>query len=83
MNKVINKLARIVEKRDLSYIQFTNQLIDPNNLTQMTLEEFKLMMNNVKAPDFQFEDSEVAEIFKEITKSNRSTGIKISIHKLS
>lgn len=29
MNKGINKLARVVEKRDLSYIQFTNQLIDP------------------------------------------------------
>ena len=49
----------------------------------MTLEEFKLMMNNCKAPDFQFEEDEIIGIFKEVTKATRTTGVKISVHKLS
>jgi hypothetical protein len=47
------------------------------------MEEFKLMMNNCRAPDFQFEEDEVIGIFKDVTKATRTTGIKISVHKLS
>ena len=79
MNKAIIKLAKVAESRDLNESQFMS-LIDSNNITMMTLEQFKQNMAQCKAPDFVFDDTEITSLFKSVTKAeDRVIGVKLNL----
>lgn len=72
------RMAKNCEARDLSKKKLM-ALIDPNNKTTMTLEEFKSAINTAKtsAPDFSFSDAEINSIFKALSSSQSYT-VKVS-----
>ena len=83
MNKAVIKLAKVADSRDLSQSQFMS-LLDPNNTTMMTIEQFQQSMAQCKAPDFNFDDAEVASLFKNVTKAeNRVVGVKLNTQHLA
>lgn len=83
MDKAAVKLAKVAESRDLSRSQFLS-LIDPNNTVMMTLEQFKHSMAQCKAPDFNFGDAEITDLFRNVTKAeNRVVGVKLSTQELA
>lgn len=83
MNKAVIKLAKVAESRDLGQSQFLS-LVDPNNTTAMTIEQFQQSMAQCKAPDFNFDDAEVTSLFKNVTKAeNRVVGVKLNTQQLA
>lgn len=83
MDKAVVKLAKVAERRDLSEAQFLS-LLDPNNTTTMTLEQFTSSMARCKAPDFVFDDAEVTGLFRSVTGAeDRTVGLKLSVPELA
>jgi len=83
MNKGINKLAAVVENRDLVKSDFQTKLVDPKNISTMTLDQLQDAFKACRHRDFQFDEREVADIFRHITKSKNTMGIKINIQDLT
>ena len=83
MHKAINKLAAVVEGRDLNEDQF-RQLVEPSNHDQsMDEPTFKKIMDQCAGPDFQFTKEEIVgpgSLFNSLTGANeRTTGIKMKV----
>ena len=81
MNNAIKKLSGVALGRDLSRQAFAD-LIDAKNAVAMDFNTFKEAMTKCKAPDFNFDSSEVTSIFSNITKAERLQGIKMNIKDL-
>lgn len=78
MNRSLIKLAKIVNNRDITDSDFS-KLIDPNSIAVMTLDQFKANMAACKANDFNFDEVEVNNLFKSITKAvDRTVGLKMN-----
>jgi Ca2+-binding EF-hand superfamily protein len=83
MHKAINKLAAVVEGRDLTEDQF-RQLVEPKNGDQsMDEPTFKKVMDQCAGPDFQFDQKEIVgqgSLFNSLTGANeRTTGVKMKV----
>lgn len=49
----------------------------------MTLEQFNAAFKSCKAKDFNFDNEEVTNIFKYVTKARNTTGVKINIDQMT
>lgn len=82
MNKAINKLAQVVEMRNLTKTDF-KVLVDPDRLSTMTLDQLQAVFKKSKHQDFNFDETEVRTIFYYVTGSKNPTGISIDVQKLT
>ena len=77
------RLARsIVDSRDLDEALF-KRLIDPQQVEMMTLDQLRESIAQVNNEQFHMGPEEVESLFKKVTKSQRTTGVHISISKLT
>ena len=58
-------------------------LIDPNNLAVMNLESFRETIGKLKQQGFALDEAEIADLFKYMTKADRTTGLKINTKDLA
>jgi len=56
MSKGIIKMAQIAETKDLTQPQFLD-LVDPENVTMMSLENFKQAIQDLKPRGFDFDEA--------------------------
>lgn len=82
MNKSINKLAGVVERRNMTKADFKS-LVDPDRRSTMTLDQLQSTFTNAKYQDFKFDDTEVRSLFFHVTGSKNPAGIKIDVQNLT
>jgi hypothetical protein len=82
MNKAINKLAAVVEGRDMSEESF-RELIDKDDKHTMDELTFQKNMDKCQGPDFQFQPAELVgpgSLFNSLTgTAERTTGVKMKV----
>jgi 5'-deoxynucleotidase YfbR-like HD superfamily hydrolase len=79
----IKRIAReIVDLRDLDEALFKH-LFDPSHIEMMTLDQLKESVAQVCNEQFRMAPEEVESMFKKVTRSQRTTGVHISMSKLT
>lgn len=81
MNKAINKLADVVETRDLPKSEF-KLIVDPDRIQTMTLDQLQQVIKNARL-EFKFDETEVRSLFLNVTKKKNPAGIKIDMQTLT
>jgi len=76
------KLAKLVEYRDLSKDDF-KLLLDPTRQESFSLPSFQESIRQIRSDNFEMSEAETQSLFTEITQAVRTTGVSLSMTRLT